>query len=94
MASTFTPAWNSMWAAGTSFFTLVYYPGWEYNYSGPRYNSGNYKGLTEGMHNHIRAIPGLKGLWEAPVDANDMQYTYKKMPWVIKQMRKAAKPQK
>lgn len=94
MASTFTPAWNSVWAAGTSIFTLAYYPGWEYSYFGPQVNSGNYKGLTYGMRNHIRAIPGLKGLWETPVDANDMQYTYKKIPWVIKQMRKAAKPQK
>ena len=50
--------------------------------------------MTVGMRNHIRAIPGLKGLWEAPVGKNDMRYTYKKMPWVIKQVRKAARSQK
>ena len=91
MGSTFSPAWNSMNALGTSLFTPV---NWKYNYFGPRYSSGDYKGMTVGMRNHIRAIPGLKGLWEAPVDKNDMRYTYKKMPWVIKQVRKAARPQK
>lgn len=91
MGSTFSPAWNSMNALGTSLFTPV---NWKYNYFGPRYSSGDYRGMTVGMRNHIRAIPGLKGLWEAPVDKNDMRYTYKKMPWVIKQVRKAARPQK
>lgn len=94
MGSTFSPAWNSVRAFGTSLYTATYFPDWGYNYSGPRYGSGDYKGMTVGMRNHIRAIPGLKGLWEAPVDKNDMRYTYSKMPWVIKQMRKAAKPQR
>ena len=94
MGSTFSPAWNSVRAFSTSLYTATYFPDWGYNYSGPRYGSGDYKGMTVGMRNHIRAIPGLKGLWEMPVDKNDIRFTYSKMPWVIKQMRKAAKPQR